>query len=216
MAMSPVTNEKTLSLVSYIKPPMEKRHRILFMENRLRKYIWLSPEKLSKDRLKLSLKRRLQDLHIQSFQNFLKENENLRKCTIVNICTKETYSTSDYLSHINSPRIRSIFTKLRTDSKCSKDSSCRRYRGKKSHTDLCPHCNVTQDVQHIILACDHPAVKANRENFLARYAKYVKSFDVDTSRNKLRELLNLDPSCAAGCKEPAQKLICAFGSFHGK
>ena len=37
-----------------------------------------------------------------------------------------------------------------------------------------------------------------------------KSFDVDTSRNKLRELLNLDPSCAAGCKEPAQKLICAF------
>ena len=158
--------------------------------------IWLSPEKLSKDRLKLSLKRRLQDLHIQSFQNFLKEDENLRKCTIVNICTKETYSTSDYLSHINSPRIRSIFTKLRTDSNCCKDSSCRRYRGKKSYTDLCPHYNVTQDVQHIILACDHPAVKAKRENFLARYAKYVKSFDVDTSRNKLRELLNLDPSCA--------------------
>ena len=153
---------------------------------------------MSKDRLKLSLKRRLQDLHIQSFQNFQKEDENLRICTIVNICTKETYSTSDYLSHINSPRIRSIFTKLRTDSNCSKDSS---------YTDLCPHCNVTQDVQHIILACDHPAVKAKRENFLARYAKYVKSFDVDTSRNKLRELLNLDPSCAAGCKEPAQKLI---------
>ena len=149
-------------------------------------------------------------MHIQSFQNFLKEDENLRKCTILNICTKETYSTSDYLSHINSARIRSIFTKLRTDSNCSKDSSCRRYRGKKSYTDLCPYCNVTQDVQHIILACDHPAVKAKRENFLARYAKYVKSFDVDTSRNKLRELLNLDPSCAAGCKEPAQKLICAF------
>ena len=75
--------------------------------------ILLSLEKLSKDRLKLSLKRRLQDLHIQSFQNFLKGDENLRKCTIVNICTKETYSTSDYLSHINSPRIRSIFTKDR-------------------------------------------------------------------------------------------------------
>ena len=58
------------------------------------------------------------------------------------------------------------------------------------NTHTCPHCNVTQDVQHIILACDHPAVKAKRENFLARYAKYVKSFDVDTSRNKLRELLN--------------------------
>ena len=49
-----------------------------------------------------------------------------------------------------------------------------------------------------------------RENFLVRYGKYVKSFDVDTSRNRLRELLNLDPSCAAGCKEPAQKFFCAF------
>ena len=73
-----------------------------------------------------------------------------------------------------------------------------------------PRYNVTQDVQHIILACDHPAVKAKRENFLARYAKYEKSFDVQTSRNKLRELLNLDPSCAVGCKAPAQKTICAF------
>ena len=53
-------------------------------------------------------------------------------------------------------------------------------------------------------------VKAKRENFLVWYAKYVKSFDVDTSRNRLRELLNLDPSCAAGYKGPAQKLICAF------
>ena len=37
--------------------------------------------------------------------------------------------------------------------------SCRRYRGKKS--DTYPHCNiyVTQDVQCIILACDHPALK---------------------------------------------------------
>ena len=43
-----------------------------------------------------------------------------------------------------------------------------------------------------------------------RASVYSVSFDVDTSRNKLRELLNLDPSCAAGCKEPAQKLICAF------
>ena len=69
---------------------------------------------------------------------------------------------------------------------------------------------MTQDVQHIILACDHLALKTKRENFVARYAKYVTSFDVDASRNKLRELLNLDPNCAAGCKEPAQKLICAF------
>ena len=40
--------------------------------------------------------------------------------------------------------------------------------------------------------------------------KKKKKIDVDTSRNKLRELPNLDPSCAVGCKEPAQTLICAF------
>ena len=85
-----------------------------------------------------------------------------------------------------------------------------RYREKKSYTDLYPHLNVIQDVQQIIFACDHPAVKAKRVNFLARSTKYVKSFDVKPSRKKLRELLNLDPSCAAGCKEPAQKHICAF------
>ena len=68
-----------------------------------------------------------------------------------------------------------------------------------------------QDVQHIILACDHPEVKVKRENFCSKvYPKYVKSFDVKTSRNKLRELLNLDPSWAVCCKEPAQKPICAF------
>ena len=57
--------------------------------------IWLNPEKWSKNRLKLSIKRRLQILYIQSFQHFLREYVNRRKCTIVNICTEETYSTSN-------------------------------------------------------------------------------------------------------------------------
>ena len=103
--------------------------------------------------------------------------------------------------------IRSIFTKLRADSNCSKDSSCRRYRVKKSYTDLCPHCKVTQDVQHIILACDNPAVKAKRDNFLARYTECAKSFDVKTGSNKIREIL---VDCKADCKEPAKRIICAF------
>ena len=99
-------------------------------------------------------------------------------------------------------QIRSIFTKLRTDSNCCKDSSLQEVQRKEVLYRYMPH---TVMFQHIILACDHPAVKAKRENFLARYTKYVKSFDVKTSRNKLREILNLHPSCAADCKEPGQK-----------
>ena len=168
---------KCLSVVSHLshfKNHQWRRHIEYFLWIIGYRNIRLIPEKLSKDRLKLCLKRRLQDLHIQSFQNFLKEDKNLRKCAIVNICNKETYSRSDYLSHINSPRIRSIFTKLRTDSNCSKGSSCRRYRGKTSYTDLCPHCNVTQDVQHIILTCDHPVVKAKKRKLSSKVRKVCK------------------------------------------
>ena len=52
-----------------------------------------------------------------------------RKCTI---CMDKTKTWN--WPHI-ATCIRSIFTKLRTDSNCSKDSSCRRYRGKKSYTE---------------------------------------------------------------------------------
>ena len=36
------------------------------------------------------------------------------------------------------------------------------------------------------------------------------SKNMHQSRNKLREILNLDPSCTADCKEPADKIIFAF------
>ena len=106
--------------------------------------MWLNPEKWSKNTLKLSVKRRLQDMYSQDFQDFLRKDANEKKCFIANVCYGDTYRESGYLSRIHSPQIRVLFTKLRTDSNCSKDSRYRTYRGKKSHTDLCPHCNVTQ------------------------------------------------------------------------
>ena len=89
--------------------------------------------------------------------------------------------------------------------KSSKDSSCRM---KNSCTDLCPRCNVTH-VPHIILICIHLGVQAKRDSFLAWYTKHVKSFDVKTSSSNIREILILDPSCVADCKEPAKISICA-------
>ena len=70
-------------------------------------------------------------------------------------------------------------------------------------------CNVAH-AQHIILICNQLGVKAKRDNFLARYTEHVKSFDVKTSSNKIREILNPNPSCDVDCKESAKTSICAF------
>ena len=174
--------------------------------------MWLNPEKWSKNTLKLSVKRRLQDMYSQDFQDFLRKDANEKKCFIANVCYGDTYRESGYLSRIHSPQIRVLFTKLRTDSNCSKDSRYRTYRGKKSHTDLCPHCNVTQDVAHILLHCNHPDIKGKRQTFLMKYTNYVDFFAAKSSNDKIKEILNLDPSCNADRREKATNTICGFVS----
>ena len=85
-------------------------------------------------------------------------------CLVRTICGE-----NKYLYQINSPKIRTIFTKLRVDSNCTRESKYRSYRGKKSENNLCPHCNVPQDVLHVLIHCDYPAVKRKRESFLLQY-----------------------------------------------
>ena len=62
---------------------------------------------------------------------------------------------------------------------------------------------ATYHVNHIkcILVCDHPGVKTKRESVLTRYKEVVKLFSVKTNKNKLREILNIDPSCTTDCKD---------------
>ena len=151
-------------------------------------------------------------MYSQDFQDFLKKDVNEKKCFIANVCYGDTYRESGYLSRIYSPQIRVLFTKLRTDSNCSKDSRYRSYRGKKAHTDLCPHCNVTQDVAHILLYCDYSDIKEKRQTFLMKYTNYVNFFAVKSSNDKIKEILNLDPSCNADLREKATNTICGFVS----
>ena len=86
------------------------------------------------------------------------------------------------------------------------------YRGKRSHTDLCPYCNVTQDVAHIFLHCDHPNIKGKRQTFFMKYTNYVNSFAIKSTSDKIKEILILDPSCNADLREKATNSICGFVS----
>ena len=61
-------------------------------------------------------------VHIQHFHNFRTDDVNHNKCTITNTCIQHIYGINAYLFQINSPEIRTIFTKLRKDSNFTRDS----------------------------------------------------------------------------------------------
>ena len=120
---------------------------------------------------------------------------NHNKCVITNTCVQYIYGENKYLYQINSPKIRTIFTKLRVDSNCTRESRYRSYRGKKSENNLCPHFNVPQDVLHVLIHCDYPEVKRKRESFLSQYCTYARNYATKSETVQIRELLNIDPQC---------------------
>ncbi len=62
------------------------------------------------------------------------------------------------LSGIESPQIRSIFTKLRIDINSAWDSKVRSFRYKNVQSNQCTYCKSTQDIEHILLHCNHPDI----------------------------------------------------------
>ena len=127
--------------------------------------VWENPNGWNKTYFKLSIARRLKDMYIQNFHNFRTDNVNHNKCVIANACVRSIYRVNEYLYQINTPKIRIIFTKLRIDSNCNRESKYRSYRGKKSESNLCPHCNVPQDVFHVLIHCNYPGVKKEERIF---------------------------------------------------
>ena len=62
---------------------------------------------------------KLKDMYIQHFHNFRTDDINHNKCVIANTCVRSIYGRNKYLYQIHSPKIRTIFTKLRIDSNCA-------------------------------------------------------------------------------------------------
>ena len=70
-------------------------------------------------------------MYIQHFHNFRTDDVNHSKCIIINTCVRYVYGVIEYLYQMNSPKMRTIFTKLRIDSNCTRESRYRSYRGKE-------------------------------------------------------------------------------------
>ena len=62
--------------------------------------------------------------------------------------------------------------------------------GKKSANNLCPHCNVPQDVLHVSIHCDYHGVKKKRKSFFS----YARNYTEQSETGQIRELLNIVPN----------------------
>ena len=76
--------------------------------------------------------------------------------------------------------------------------------------NLCPHCNVPQDVLHVLIHCDYPRVKYKTESFLTQYSTYARNYAEQSETRQIREFLNIDPQCHEEDKLLAQNIICSF------
>ncbi len=115
-----------------------------------------------------------------------------------------------YLTEIESSDIRSIFTKLRIDMNCSWDCKNRSFWYKNVTSNICTSCNQVENVEHVLLHCNHPVLSDNRETFHKKYCQYVKHFSIKNSHDQIAEILNLNPSCSQELKYKAVECICSF------
>ena len=70
------------------------------------KNIWLDPYTWSKNSLKSLIKRRLSDINIQEYNQYINDPDNIGKCDILKTCQndlKYPYGEREYLGHTHSP-----------------------------------------------------------------------------------------------------------------
>ncbi len=133
----------------------------------------------------------------------MNDMNNVDKCKISNIC-----KNSMSLSAIESPQIRSIFTKLRIDS--TWDSKVRSFKYKNVQSNQCTYCKSTQDIEHILLHCNNPDMISNRNTFFRKYIQYSYKFMEKGNTGKTREILNLNPSCTPDNTGKTKESICIY------
>ncbi len=84
------------------------------------------------------------------------------------------------------------FTELRLDTNNTLDSKMRSSRYKNTQSGEYPHCNITQNIEHIFLNCRHPD--------MVKYIQYVTSFKDKHQAGKIKEIINVNPSCPSNIK----------------
>jgi hypothetical protein len=152
------------------------------------------PTLTTTDSLGHMIKQRLYDQNIQNTENKIKNS------TRFNILykLKKDFQMSNYLNIIKNPKIRNIFTRLRTDLNIL--NTCKTQTKKDNNTGTnvnCPHCpGVDETVPHFLLYCH------KFHNYRVKYFKgisdNVSSFPRLNDDEKLNVLLNLDLSRCSG------------------
>ncbi len=132
--------------------------------------VWQSPRSWDKEHLKIRVTSRLQNMFIQKYYECMNDMNNVDKCKITNICKNSMYSEKKNLSGIESSQIRSIFTKLRIYINSTWDSKVRSFRYKNVQSNQCTDCKSSQDIEDILLHCNHPDMISNRKTFLEHIA----------------------------------------------
>ncbi len=92
---------------------------------------------------------------------------------------------------LNPPKLEVFFTKLRVDTNNTWDSKMRSFRHKNTQSGKCPHCNITQNVEHILLNCRHPDMVDNRKMFVEKYILCATSFKDKHQAGQIKEIINL-------------------------
>ena len=69
---------------------------------------------------------------------------------------------------------------------------------------------MPQDVLHVLIHCDYPAIKRKRDSFLSQYGTYARNYAKKSETVQIRELLNIDPQCHEEDKPLAQNIICSI------
>ena len=102
-----------------------------------------------------------------------------------------------------------MITRLRLDCNKTKDCKYRSFKFKNTPNDLCIECGNVHDVSHILLHCSRPELSEVRIKFMQKYKTVVKDFDLLSDVSKLKQILNVNPSCKED-KGSAVNLICGF------
>jgi hypothetical protein len=142
-----------------------------------------SPTSVSNNLVYCRVKRRLQDKHIQTWFNGISSNP---KLTLLDTL-KQTYESSSYLKVLQSPVMKSIFTKIRIGNSIL---NCHNFDSETRDLS-CPMCDlsVPESVSHFILVC--PKYEVERALFLEQIGKLITFFYALTIVDKLKIILDL-------------------------
>ena len=111
-------------------------------------HLWENPNLASSAVIYKQFQLRLTDQFIQNWFDKASTSTNL---SVINIM-KTSYGCSDYLTRLNSPLMRIIFTKLRLNIRLMKN-----IRSVDDTQYNCPMCNanVMETVEHFLIVCPH-------------------------------------------------------------